>query len=205
MAYRERQKISQMTPKGANLSSTDLIEISELVSGTYQTKSITGQEIIDAASGGGTNIYNTDGTLTADRTLTGNNLTLLFQTMGQFNVHSHKNNTDNITFETRSDANYHSFAVKDHNTGEELFTIKNKNVTILKPKYTIELIDALTTDFYAPYNLSIDSVTNILNAPTTTIQDDGVAYTLGNTIASGSKITISVNTAAVVTLNATRL
>lgn len=205
MAYRERQKISQMTPKGANLSSTDLIEISELVSGTYQTKSITGQEIIDAASGGGANIYNTDGTLTADRTLTGNNLTLLFQTMGQFNVHSHKNNTDNITFETRSDANYHSFAVKDHNTGEELFTIKNKNVTILKPKYTIELIDALTTDFYAPYNLSIDSVTNILNAPTTTIQDDGVAYTLGNTIASGSKITISVNTAAVVTLNATRL
>lgn len=205
MAYRERQKISQMTPKGANLAATDLIEISELVSGTYQTKSITGQEIIDAASGGGTNIYNTDGTLTADRTLTGNNLTLLFQTMGQFNVHSHKNNTDNITFETRSDANYHSFAVKDHNTGEELFTVKNKNVTILKPKYTIELIDALTTDFYAPYNLSIDSVTNILNAPTTTIQDDGVAYTLGNTIASGSKITISVNTAAVVTLNATRL
>lgn len=205
MAYRERQKISQMTPKGANLSSTDLIEISELISGTYQTKSITGQEIIDAASGSGTNIYNTDGTLTADRTLTGNNLTLLFQTMGQFNVHSHKNNTDNITFETRSDANYHSFAVKDHNTGEELFTIKDKNVTILKPKYTIELIDALTTDFYAPYNLSIDSVTNILNAPTTTIQDDGVTYTLGNTIASGSKITISVNTAAVVTLNATRL
>ena len=199
MAYRERQKISQMTPKGSNLAATDLIEISELVSGTYQTKSITGQEIIDAASGGGTNIYNTDGTLTADRTLTGDNLTLLFQTMGQFNVHSHKTNTDNITFETRSDANYHSFAVKDHNTGEELFTIKNKNVTILKPKYTIELIDALTTDFYAPYNLSIDSVTNILNAPTTTIQDDGVAYTLGNTIASGSKITISVNTAAVVT------
>lgn len=205
MAYRERQKISQMTPKGSNLAATDLIEISELVSGTYQTKSITGQEIIDAASSIDTNIYNSDGTLTADRTLTGDNLTLLFQTMGQFNVHSHKNNTDNITFETRSDANYHSFAVKDHNTGEELFTIKNKNVTILKPKYTIELIDALTTDFYAPYNLSIDSVTNILNAPTTTIQDDGVAYTLGNTIASGSKITISVNTAAVVTLNATRL
>lgn len=52
MAYRERQKISQMTPKGSNLSATDLIEVSELVSGTYQTKSITGQEIIDAAGGG---------------------------------------------------------------------------------------------------------------------------------------------------------
>lgn len=204
MAYRERQKISQMTPKGSNLASTDLIEISELVSGSYQTKSITGQEIIDAA-GGGENIYNSDGTLTGDRILTGDNKILLFQTMGQFNVHSHKNNTDNITFEVRSDANYHSFAVKDHNTGDELFTIKNKDVIVHRPKYTIELIDALTTDFYAPYNLQINSVTNILNAPTITIQDDGAAYTLGNTIASGSRITITANTASVVTLNATRI
>jgi hypothetical protein len=204
MAYRERQKISQMTPKGSNLASTDLIEISELVSGSYQTKSITGQEIIDAA-GGGVNIYNSDGTLTGDRILTGDNKILLFQTMGQFNVHSHKNNTDNITFEVRSDANYHSFAVKDHNTGDELFTIKNKDVIVFRPKFTIELIDALTTDFYAPYNLQINSVTNILNAPTITIQDDGAAYTLGNTIASGSRITITANTASVVTLNATRI
>lgn len=48
-----RQKISQMTPKGANLQATDLLEISE-VSGTgYITKSITGQEIINASGGGG--------------------------------------------------------------------------------------------------------------------------------------------------------
>ena len=68
-------------------------------------------------------------------------------------------------------------------------------------KYTIELIDALTVDFYAAYDLKINSVTNILNSPTTTILDDGVSYTLGNTIASGSKITVTVNTASVVTLN----
>ena len=37
-----------MDPKGANLASTDLLEISELVSGSYVTKSITGQEIIDS-------------------------------------------------------------------------------------------------------------------------------------------------------------
>jgi hypothetical protein len=41
-----------MPPKGANLEATDLLEISE-VSGTgYITKSITGQEIINSASGG---------------------------------------------------------------------------------------------------------------------------------------------------------
>ena len=46
MAYRERQKISQMTPKGANLEATDLIEVSTLVSGSYVTKSITGDELV---------------------------------------------------------------------------------------------------------------------------------------------------------------
>jgi len=56
MAFRT-QKISQMTPKGANLEGSDLLEVSTLESGSYVTRSITGQEIIDAASGTGvTNI-----------------------------------------------------------------------------------------------------------------------------------------------------
>lgn len=50
MAFRT-QKISQMTPKGADLEATDLIEVSTLESGSYVTRSITGQEIIDAAVG----------------------------------------------------------------------------------------------------------------------------------------------------------
>jgi hypothetical protein len=67
--------------------------------------------------------------------------------------------------------------------------------------FTIELVDALTVDFYAPYNLKINTVTNVFNAPSTTILDDGVAYTLTNTIAVGSKVTVTVNTASVVNLN----
>jgi hypothetical protein len=51
MAYRERQKISQMTTKGSNISATDLIEVSTLVSGSYVTKSLTGQEVIDGVGG----------------------------------------------------------------------------------------------------------------------------------------------------------
>jgi hypothetical protein len=42
-----------MTPKGANLQATDLLEISELSGTGYITKSITGQEIINAGGGGG--------------------------------------------------------------------------------------------------------------------------------------------------------
>ena len=48
MAFRTK-KISQMDPKGSNLASTDLLEISELVSGSYVTKSITGAEIAASA------------------------------------------------------------------------------------------------------------------------------------------------------------
>lgn len=70
--------------------------------------------------------------------------------------------------------------------------------------YTIELIDALTVDFYAPYDLKINTVTDILNTPVTTIEDDGVPYTLTNTILAGSKVTVTVDTAAVVNLNITK-
>jgi hypothetical protein len=70
--------------------------------------------------------------------------------------------------------------------------------------YTIELIAALTVDFYAPYNMKINTISNILNSPTITILDDGVAYTLTNTIASGSKITVTATTASVVNLNITK-
>jgi nitrogen fixation protein len=71
-------------------------------------------------------------------------------------------------------------------------------------QYTIELVAALTVDFYAPYNMVITSVSNVLNAPTITLQDDNVAYTLGNTIAVGSKVTVTASVASVVNLNITK-
>jgi hypothetical protein len=52
-------KISELTPKGANLASTDLLEISESAGGgTYVTKSITGAQIL-AAAGGVTSVSGT--------------------------------------------------------------------------------------------------------------------------------------------------
>lgn len=52
MAYRERQKISQMPPKSGNIENTDLFETSVVDSGSYITRSITGQEIIDGVAAG---------------------------------------------------------------------------------------------------------------------------------------------------------
>lgn len=75
MAYRERQKISQMTPKGADLSATDLLEVSTIVSGSYVTKSITGQEIINAAGGGTGTVTSVDLTMPSAFSVSGNPIT----------------------------------------------------------------------------------------------------------------------------------
>jgi len=73
------------------------------------------------------------------------------------------------------------------------------------PVITVELIDAVTVNFYASYSYQIDSVTNITNSPTTTILVNNSAYTFGTAISTGAKITVSVNTIGVVNLNTTRL
>jgi hypothetical protein len=61
------------------------------------------------------------------------------------------------------------------------------------------------SDFYAPFNLQIDSVTNLVNSPTTLISVNNSPYTLGNSITAGNSITVSVSTASVINLNTTRL
>ena len=70
--------------------------------------------------------------------------------------------------------------------------------------WTVELIDAQSVNFYAPYSLAITTVTNISGSPTIQLKDDNSTYTLGNTIAIGSKITVNSDIASVVTLNISR-
>lgn len=82
----------------------------------------------------------------------------------------------------------------------------SQSLRLLAPVlWTIDLMSSLTIDVYAPYVLSIDSVVNVKNAPTTTILKNGSAYTLGTSIALGDTINISVSTASVINLNITQL
>ena len=67
----------------------------------------------------------------------------------------------------------------------------------------VELMDDLTISFYAPNAMSIDTIDNILNAPTTQVRVGGQPYTLGNNIAQGSEISLTVSTASVIRLNVT--
>jgi len=81
--------------------------------------------------------------------------------------------------------------------------INNENDTSVL--WTIELIDVQTIDVYAPYDMSINTIDNVVGAPTITITDDAVAYTLGNTIAEGSLINITASVASVINLNIEQL
>ena len=72
---------------------------------------------------------------------------------------------------------------------------ENKKATI-----TVELINLLTTSFYAPNALRINSTALINGSGTIALKVNDVAYTLGNLIAQGAKITVETTTASVYNL-----
>jgi trimeric autotransporter adhesin len=77
--------------------------------------------------------------------------------------------------------------------------------TISNIIWTVDFTDGeLNTTLYAPYNLAINSVTNVYNSPTSSISSSGSPYTLGNAITTGEPIDITVSTGSVINLNITR-
>ena len=67
--------------------------------------------------------------------------------------------------------------------------------------FTIELLDLLSVDFYAPNDLKINTTTVINGLGVVSLQVNDLPYTLGTVINQGDKITVSVDTASVVNLN----
>ena len=68
--------------------------------------------------------------------------------------------------------------------------------------FTIELIDALTVDFYAPDDLRINTTSSISGSVTASLSVNNSAYTLTNLIDQGDKITVTAASASVFNLNA---
>jgi hypothetical protein len=79
-------------------------------------------------------------------------------------------------------------------------TVRDMAELVIAPIYTVDFMSSLITIFYAPIAFSIDSVTDLVNSPTTTILVNDASYTLGVAISAGDKITVSVSTNAVVRL-----
>jgi len=67
--------------------------------------------------------------------------------------------------------------------------------------FTIELIDELSIDFYAPADLKINTITNIVANPTIVLKVNDVVYTLGTLITQGDKITVEADIQSVINLN----
>ena len=69
-----------------------------------------------------------------------------------------------------------------------------------KATITVELISQLTTNFYAPNALRINSTALISGSGTLTLKVNDVAYTLGNLIPQGAKITAETTSSSVYNL-----
>jgi hypothetical protein len=94
----------------------------------------------------------------------------------------------------------------------DLFVVVNdsetKNITFENIKVaveenfilTVDLMDELTVDFYAPFDMKIISVENVRNTPTNTIEVEEVAYVLEDPIDLGDKITVEMDVNGVVNL-----
>tara|TARA_R110000823_G_C15892479_1_gene496139 strand:+ start:425 stop:1036 length:612 start_codon:yes stop_codon:yes gene_type:complete len=77
--------------------------------------------------------------------------------------------------------------------------------TVANSIFTLDFTSGqLSTRLFAPYNLSIDSVTNVTGSPTTNITSSGSPYTLGNAITVGTAIDVTASVSSVINLNITR-
>jgi len=95
------KRISELTAKGSNLQSTDLIEVSVSAGGgAYNTRYITGAQITGAVSSA--NFANTNLTFTASRTHDLDGYDVTFQDVGTYKMQSNANNdlTYSINYNT---------------------------------------------------------------------------------------------------------
>lgn len=115
--------------------------------------------------------------------------------------------TDNDNFTTGATYSGQSLTF-DRTNGLGAYSVDLSNLSastlyVASELWTVELIDAQSVDFYAPYQMTIESWETVLSASTISLLDDGAAYTTGNTIDKGSKITVSASTPTVINLNTT--
>ena len=175
-----RQKISQMTPKGADLDPTDLLEVSVDTGSGYETRSITGQELVlgnlsgyvpyvgatqdvdlDANKLSARSVYiegtNGDGHLhlkhqNADATATGQSTALYADSNGDL---KYKNDND-----------YYTTLKTSSNTADRVYTYPDENCTLAPREVTINTQTLQYTlvvgDNYKLVELNFSSGNNVI-------------------------------------------
>jgi uncharacterized protein (DUF1330 family) len=183
-----RQKISQMTPKGADLEATDLLEVSVVTGTGYGTYSITGQEIINAASGGAIDLQQvTDNGATTTNPIEVTAGVNEHSTISGFSV-----TTENIPADTHATLNNTgSLALK---TGDEESSLQNTNV--INASVILEFPNKATGSYTIATTADLTSGT-VTSVAALTLGTAGTD--LASTVATGTTtpvITLNVPTAS---------
>jgi hypothetical protein len=74
---------------------------------------------------------------------------------------------------------------------------------IIYTQWTLDFMDSLDLEIYAPNDISIDSIINLVNSPTTTILVNNLPYTPTTLITSGDKINVTTDINSVIQFNIT--
>jgi hypothetical protein len=74
---------------------------------------------------------------------------------------------------------------------------------IIYTQWTLDFMDSLDLEIYAPNDVSIDSVINLVNVPTVTILVNNLPYTQTTLITSGDKINVTTDINSVIQFNIT--
>ncbi len=166
-------KINEYPLERLTFGDDDFYDIDYWDGSVYQTAKIKGSTIKAGIQSAVNNLYNNDGTLAGNRQVTGANYELFFQELGKLIIHSHSNNIDNIEFEVRSQATFKSFNIKDHTTGNSLFSVENGKVKI-NGLYFLPTADGTSGQVITTDGSGNLSFTTISTSDTSIYTDNGV-------------------------------
>jgi hypothetical protein len=191
-----RQKISNMTPKGSDLAATDLLEVSVDIGSGYETRSITGQEIINGVGGnfvpytGATQDVDLDTNKISARSV------YIEGTAGDGHLHLKHQSADatatgqstalyadsNGDLKYKNDNDYYTTLKTSSNTADRVYTYPDESCTLAPREVTIvektsTLNNIVLTDLYKLIKTN-NAGANDLRIPTNT----GVAFPIGTQI-----------------------
>lgn len=181
-----RQKISQMTPKGADLDPTDLLEVSVDTGSGYETRSITGQELVLGSLSG----YVPYTGATQDVDLDANKLSArsvyIEGTGGDGHLHLKHQSADatasgqstalyadsNGDLKYKNDNDYYTTLKTSSNTADRVYTYPDETCTLAPREVTIvdktsTLNNIVLTDLYKLIRTN-NAAANDLRIPTNT-------------------------------------
>lgn len=175
-----RQKISQMTPKGADLDPTDLLEVSVDTGSGYETRSITGQELVLGSLSGYVPYVGATQDVDLDTNKISARSVYIEGTNGDGHLHLKHQSADatasgqstalyadsNGDLKYKNDNDYYTTLKTSSNTANRVYTYPDENCTLAPREVTINTQTLQYTlvvgDNYKLVELNFSSGNNVI-------------------------------------------